>query len=425
MKDRGRGGVDEDSITFVITSCGRFDLLQECLASFFAYNTAPINRYLLVEDSGDHRVHDVIAKFDVPMEVIVNDPPVGQIAAIDRAYHSVTTPYIFHCEDDWRFFRSGFIEESLLLLKHIPKITAVLCRRPGQNLSIDRIFLKSPLQSLAHVHYRIPSPCLVPDWLGYSFNPGLRRLSDYELLGSFSKRGHEIDASLYFKLRGRMVAVLDDPACETSGRERRLPKQAAHRSLRARMQSIGAKWRYQLTNWLDFARMSERPALDRANALLFADRSALRAINADDDIGPVREREEIHGTGTMPDDGLFVGFNWHDLEVDAAGTRWRWIDGDAQVVITRPSGLRRRIVFDLAPGPGISSLPCRLHVRDSAGAVVSEVSVAGRGPVAVNLPVVGGVGALFSLGTEDGGCAIRNDPRILNFRVFSFRWDND
>jgi hypothetical protein len=46
--------------------------------------------------------------------------------SIDRAYADVTTPFIFHCEDDWRFFRSGFIEESLLLLEHFADISTVL-----------------------------------------------------------------------------------------------------------------------------------------------------------------------------------------------------------------------------------------------------------------------------------------------------------
>jgi hypothetical protein len=244
MNDRGSSGIDGDSITFVITSCGRFDLLLGCLESFFTCNTARISRYLLVEDSGDHRVHDIIAKFDIPIEVIVNDPPIGQIGAIDRAYQSVTTPYIFHCEDDWRFFRSGFIEESLLLLKHNPSITVVICRRPGQNESDDLIFQHSPLQSLDHVHYRIPDPWLHPIWLGYTFGPGLRRLSDYRLLVSFSRWGHEENASMYFKLRTRMIAALDNPAYETSGMERRLPKQRPALSLRARLEFARGRWQY-------------------------------------------------------------------------------------------------------------------------------------------------------------------------------------
>jgi hypothetical protein len=241
---------DKDAITFVITSCGRFDLLKRCLESFFKYNTAPISRYLLVEDSGNHHVHEVIAKFDVPIEVMVNDPPLGQMSAIDRAYGRVVTPYIFHCEDDWRFFRSGFIEDSLVLLKYNLSITAVIPRRPGQNLAIDRVFKHCPAQSISHVSYRKPGPWFDPEWLGYCFNPGLRRLSDYKSLGSFVRCGHEEDASVYFKMRGRTIAVLDNPACETLGMERRLPKQTVKRSLPAQWRLKYARLRYnQAARW--------------------------------------------------------------------------------------------------------------------------------------------------------------------------------
>jgi hypothetical protein len=239
-------GADANSITFVITSCGRFDLLDTCLTSFLAYNTAPISRYLLIEDSGDDNVHKVVANLNIPIEVIVNNPPLGQIAAIDRAYKTITTPFIFHCEDDWRFFRSEFIEESFLVLEHDPSITTVVCRRHGQNPAVDLIFENCPQQSIKDVAYRKPNPWLDEHWLGYSFNPGLRRLSDYQLLGSFSRWGHEIDASLYFKLRGRTIAILAEPACETLGEDRRLAKHSVNRSLRARLQWRQARWRFRL-----------------------------------------------------------------------------------------------------------------------------------------------------------------------------------
>jgi glycosyl transferase family 2 len=101
-------------ITFVLTSCGRFDLLEETLSSFFRQNTALMARYLVIEDSGDDSVWRVAARFPFDIEVIVNQPSLGQIASIDRAYGTVTTPYVFHCEDDWRFFRPGFVEDVRL-----------------------------------------------------------------------------------------------------------------------------------------------------------------------------------------------------------------------------------------------------------------------------------------------------------------------
>ena len=118
--------------TFVLTSCGRFDLLAETMLTFLACNAAPIARYLIVEDSGDASVRDVLGGLDIAIEFLVNDPPRGQMASIDRAYAKVDTPYVFHCEDDWRFLRGGFIEESRVVLDARDDVAAVTCRRVGQ-----------------------------------------------------------------------------------------------------------------------------------------------------------------------------------------------------------------------------------------------------------------------------------------------------
>ena len=233
------------AITFVITSCDRFDLLEECLASFLRYNTADINRYLVIEDSGKNSVRNVVDQFDIPVDVIVNEPSLGQIASIDRAYQTIDTPYIFHCEDDWRFFRPGFVEESLTLLRHDPSISTVLSRRSGQNENHDRIF-SAPLRTYEGIEYRKPKVWSEPYWLGYSFNPGLRRLSDYKRIASFSKWGEEKHASIFFKRRGMTVSQLENPAVETSGTERRLPKKKPELGIQGLSQVVWAEKRFEI-----------------------------------------------------------------------------------------------------------------------------------------------------------------------------------
>src|SRR5262245_35379041 len=156
-------------ITFVLTSCGRFDLLKETLSSFFAQNTAPIARYLLIEDSGDESVRKVAARFPFHIEVMVNRPSLGQIASIDKAYATVTTPYIFHCEDDWRFFRAGFVEESLSLLKHDPSISVVCCRRLAQNEIVEQV-RDVPINTILGVAHRKSDPWRHRFWHCYTFN---------------------------------------------------------------------------------------------------------------------------------------------------------------------------------------------------------------------------------------------------------------
>ena len=149
--------------------------------------------------------------------MLFNDPPRGQMKSIDRAYADVTTPFIFHCEDDWRFFRSGFIEESLLLLAHFADISTVLCRRRGQNLMHDVIAYSSGVSRFSGVEFRRPAVGAHEFWGGYSLNPGLRRLADYQRIGPFGECRHEFDASVWFKRAGMGFAVLEHPACGTTG----------------------------------------------------------------------------------------------------------------------------------------------------------------------------------------------------------------
>ena len=203
--------------TFVLTSCGRFDLLAETMLTFLEHNSAPIDRYVVVEDSGDARVRDVLGGLPVAIDFVVNDPPQGQMASVDRAYATVSTPWIFHCEDDWRFFRGGFVEESRAVLEERRDVSVIVPRRLGQNPTHDAIVATAPPERVAGFAVRIPRPGAHPVWGGYSFNPGLRRLADWRALGSFAALGHEADASAWFLARGMRCAYLDSPACETTG----------------------------------------------------------------------------------------------------------------------------------------------------------------------------------------------------------------
>lgn len=220
--------------TFVVTSADRFDLLRMTLESFLQHNTAPIARYVLSEDRGGARVLEVLKELPVEFDVLVHDPPIGTYNSIDRAYETVTTRYIFHCEDDWRFFRSGFIEESRVLLEAFPEVSMVLCRRRGQTAMSDRIY-QGDLRHHQGIAFRCAPRLAHPHWLGYSFNPGLRRLSDYERIGSFARRGKEIDASIFFKRRHMTMAVLEEPACETIGHQRHLVDPNSSRHWRGRL----------------------------------------------------------------------------------------------------------------------------------------------------------------------------------------------
>lgn len=212
-------------VSFVITSCGRMDLLERTMNSFLNHNTCPIAKYILVEDSADPETRRLIEQrygglFD---EMIFNERRMGQIESVDAAYARVDTPYIFHCEDDWFFYRRGFIEDSLAVLAHDPSILTVWLR---ELWDASRHNMERTIQVTGGgVMFRQVLPKQKKDctWYGFTFNPGLRRLADYHLVGPFAAVGHELEIDSEYHQRGFYSAILEEGATESIGQGRHVP----------------------------------------------------------------------------------------------------------------------------------------------------------------------------------------------------------
>jgi hypothetical protein len=120
---------------------------------------------IITEDSGQPLPPFVFSY--IPDTVAINpDFKRGQILSIDNAYQLVKTPYIFHCEDDWHFYRSGFIEESIEALERDPKVINHWLRERNDTNG-------HPIEGnkLTYNYNKI--------WHGFTFNPTLKRMVDY------------------------------------------------------------------------------------------------------------------------------------------------------------------------------------------------------------------------------------------------------
>lgn len=165
-----------NDVTLVITSCGRFDLLKQTLESFFKFNTYPITECIIVEDSGTVTSLDFLKEcIPIPVKFIINKKNIGQIQSIDKAYREVTTPYIFHCEDDWEFFKYGFIEESFKILNVDSNVITVWLRSHTDTMHhpIDFNLIKKD-----NIEYYYLTTGYRGKWHGFTLNPGLRKTSD-------------------------------------------------------------------------------------------------------------------------------------------------------------------------------------------------------------------------------------------------------
>jgi hypothetical protein len=155
--------------TLCITSCDRHDLLQQTLSSL---GDVPS---IIVEDGPAER-----PAWLPPMAVWVNKPRrMGQIHSADLLMQSVTTPYVLWCEDDWSFTEpiSAWLPQSLEILEAYPEVFTVSLRHRECN---GHPLVNDP---------RYPFQIQQPNWNGFGsfcFNPGIRRLSDYQRMGSYA-----------------------------------------------------------------------------------------------------------------------------------------------------------------------------------------------------------------------------------------------
>ena len=229
---------DKSNVTIVLTSCGRFDLLKKTLASLDQYNTYPIREVIFTEDSGDAKIHDILpAHWKPHSRVFLNNPRRGQLASIDLAYQNVQTEYIFHCEDDWEFYRHNFIEDSMKALESDPDIIQVWLRSYHHDLRKNCLGSDTADNCMHFLgDYKVTDNtgfyklgCNTKEWMGFSFNPGLRRLSDYDTVKPFAKhvrsaKGESLTSIAYANL-GKYAVILENSAVMHIGWEQHIVPQ--------------------------------------------------------------------------------------------------------------------------------------------------------------------------------------------------------
>ena len=235
-----------ESYTVAITSCGRFNLLQRTLDSLFPRLEGPIAKVIIVEDSGNSEVIDVVHPFCKKLqedgylssgkffgegiEVIINKPPLGLLNSIDRLYSKIETGWIFHCEDDWEFYGEGFIEKSFVLMKAFSNVSTVIMRDTSEVHFLSTAFEQSGIRfkKINPGDYFRAGVCN-----GITFNPGLRRMSDYRIVGSYADitvRSSEWEVAQIYQRLGYEYIAFYDPSVRHIGSDSHVPDQVRNRA---------------------------------------------------------------------------------------------------------------------------------------------------------------------------------------------------
>jgi SAM-dependent methyltransferase len=139
-------------------------------------------------------------------------------------------------------------------------------------------------------------------------------------------------------------------------------------------------------------------------------------------LGRIQERETIEvDASQMQTDSITTGEGWYVVET-GDGELFRWIYNDAELVIHAPTGFFDTLALDIEPGPGVNMTSFNLYLLDERGRSIGKAVVYQRQKVYFKLPITPHQSTTFYLHVEEGGLPSENDPRVINFRVFSYGW---
>jgi hypothetical protein len=190
------------------------NLLGPTLASLERTNTYSFGRRVLVDGSCDPEKYASIAQvFGGSFDLIFPSCNLDQAGAIDLAYSTVDTPFIFHCEDDWDFHGSGYVEQSLEILNENPQHLMVWVRDHDDS---GHPRLPETYYTTKGTPYRKLTPNY-KGWKGFSWSSGLRRLSDYHLIRPYSSHVYP-SANPWEKAAGIIYANMGFVTVSTAGK---------------------------------------------------------------------------------------------------------------------------------------------------------------------------------------------------------------
>jgi hypothetical protein len=177
----------DELLTVIFFSCRRLELLYQAIKAFVKNNSYPVCEYIIVNDSGDDKIHSQLRETYEGATFVFNEENVGLIKSIDLGYKHIKTEYFFHCEDDWCITKGGYIEKSMEIMLNNLMIEEVW-PYPMNGHPVD-----AKTYNINGIGYR-----LIKDnyekgkngyndfaWHGFTTAIGVKRMSDYRKVGPY------------------------------------------------------------------------------------------------------------------------------------------------------------------------------------------------------------------------------------------------
>lgn len=200
-------------ITLCITMGKRPELLKQTLESLFQFYA--FEHVIAVNDFGDEATSEVFKRICPHGQLLHLEQQQGHHPAVDLMYERVTTPYVFHCEDDWLFTEAPNLDHARALLEQ-PHISTVCFRQLKLSDYEPREQQKIQLSEYQGIRfYHLDQ--LDSQWHGYGFNPHLAKLSLWQNCGGFSQFKKERHISRYLRAQDKHVVMEYPGSCQHIG----------------------------------------------------------------------------------------------------------------------------------------------------------------------------------------------------------------
>lgn len=229
-------------ITFTITTCKRFDLFEKTMNSFLncCKDIEKINEWLCVDDNSSDEDREKMKRlYPFFTFYLKTKEEKGHARSMNIIKNNVNTPYIFHMEDDWKFFeKRNYISDCMEVLGSDNSIGQCLINKnyAEEIKDIDIVgglFKKTNLGLRYFIHeytadkksqdefiikYKNVQSCAY--WPHFSFRPSLLRKSVIDTIGEYSETAShfEMDYANRYVSNGYVSAFLEGIYCLHIGR---------------------------------------------------------------------------------------------------------------------------------------------------------------------------------------------------------------
>ena len=244
------------TISLIINSCGRLDLLNRTISSFMKYyphSKYPLYEKILIDDCRKKQdAINIINEYLPDFEIMFTEDSLIDLrpenhkrkeyrisTAMDKMSKQIITNWIYHLEDDWEFYEYGFIDDAFDIFEYslnhkdkTYKYSIVLCWTMGFSGFVDP--KNYPPQNLTELGYGNITIYMMKYPLdkgfgAFTFNAGLYPKFIYDFYGPFvkdpvnlydGKSAHESSISKRMKKQKLHIALTYPPKCDHIGKGR-------------------------------------------------------------------------------------------------------------------------------------------------------------------------------------------------------------